>query len=512
LTAVPVFISWRQSPGVRVLFKDGRAPEEFSAHDSDAICNFLFRFVAEEGNPENRLGVSRVDLFYPTLLLADGAVLIDTPGVGSTFRHNTEAALDVLPECDAALFVISADPPITEAELDFLRHVKAKTARIFYILNKMDYLAADERQSIAEFLRKVLEQNGLWTPASKIFSVSARNGLEAGQRGDRSGFENSGMAEVEALLVRQLATEKSHLLQTAMTGNVTDSLAQGVAEVSLRIQALKLPLDDLAAKSKLFAESLHAIEERQRITRDVLAGEQRNIRQEIERSIASLRNEASSELARHLGQDQAEQGIQEALSGAIERIFDVARATMVEEFSGRTDAVLAIYQKRIDADVETVRRTAADIFQTPFKESSDATVFRLDHEPYWLTQETSASLLPDPGRWLERLFPKHLRGRRIRARMLGQIKELVVRNAENLRWTLLRGVDEAFRQAAANLQARLDDAVSATRGVIEESLMRRRDASNTIEADLERLNRAGELLSMLHQQISGRRIADCPAP
>ena len=100
----------------------------------------------------------------------------------------------------------------------------------------------------------------------------------------------------------------------------------------------------------------------------------------------------------------------------------------------------------------------------------------------------------------------------IRARMLRQIKELVVRNAENLRWALLRGSDEAFREAAANLQARLDDAVRATRGVIEESLLRRRDASNTIEADLDRLNRAGELLAMLHQQISGRRNPECPAP
>jgi hypothetical protein len=512
LTAVPVFIAWRQSSCVQVRFKDGRSPEVLSAHEPDTISDFLFRFVAEEANPQNRLGVSRVDLFYPTPLLADGSVLIDTPGVGSTFRHNTEAALDVLPECDAALFIISADPPITEVELDFLRHVKAKTARIFYILNKMDYLAADERQSIAEFLRKVLEQNSLWTPDSNIFSVSARNGLQAKQRGDRNGFENSGMAEVEALLVRQLATEKTHLLQIAMIGKVADSLAQGIAEVSLHIQALKLPLDELAATSKLFAASLHSIEERQRITRDVLAGEQRSIHQEIERGIAALRNEASSELARLLAQDQIGQGIEEALSGAIARIFDVARARMVEEFSRRTDAVLATYQKRIDADVESVRRTAAEIFQTPFRESSDATVFRLDQEPYWLTQETSASLLPDPGRWLERLLPEHLRGKRIRARMLRQIKELVVRNAENLRWALLRGIDEAFREAAANLQARLDDAVRATRGVIEESLLRRRDASNTIEADLDRLNRAGELLAMLHRQISGRRTPDCPAP
>ena len=66
--------------------------------------------MAEEANPENQLGVERVDLLYPADILANGTVIIDTPGVGSTLQHNTEAAVQVLPKSDAALFVISADP------------------------------------------------------------------------------------------------------------------------------------------------------------------------------------------------------------------------------------------------------------------------------------------------------------------------------------------------------------------------------------------------------------------
>ena len=137
--------------------------------------------MAEEANPENRLGVARVDLFYPAPILADGTVLIDTPGVGSTLRHNTETALQVIPECDAVLFVASADPPITQTELDYLRRLKSKTERIFFILNKVDYLGSDERKSVAEFLRKVLQENGLFPPDAEIFCVSARNGLIAKQ-------------------------------------------------------------------------------------------------------------------------------------------------------------------------------------------------------------------------------------------------------------------------------------------------------------------------------------------
>jgi hypothetical protein len=501
LTAVPVFIAWRQAPFIRVLFNDGRAPEELSKQEPGDIRDFLFRFVAEEANPENRLGVQRVDLFYPSSLLIGGTVLIDTPGVGSTHRHNTEAALAVLPECDAALFVVSADPPITEAELDYLRHIKPKVARIIYILNKIDYLAGDEQEDVGKFLREVLAKNGLWTQVSEIFGVSAKNGLTAKQRGDRNELEASGMAAVEAHLIGQLATEKSGLLETAIRGKIRDSLSDGAAEIALRVQALTLPVAELAAKSKLFEASLRSIEERQRITRDLLAGEQRTIRQEIEAKIASLRDDATAELARLVKGETESSEAQHALSATMERIFDTARVQLADHCSRRADSVLASFQQRIDADVASVKRASARVFQTPFNESSEVSGFALRHEPYWLTLETRAGLSPDSGRWLERFLPKAQRARRTQGRMLAQIDELVVRNSENLRWALLRGADETFRDATANLQARLDDAVQATRGVIEEALLRRRDASFAIDANLERLNLANETLAALRCQI-----------
>ena len=65
---------------------------------------------------------------------------IDTPGVGSTLRHNTEAAIAVSPQCHAGFFVLSADPPVTEAELVYLERVRPHVAQLFFILNKIDYL------------------------------------------------------------------------------------------------------------------------------------------------------------------------------------------------------------------------------------------------------------------------------------------------------------------------------------------------------------------------------------
>jgi hypothetical protein len=58
---------------------------------------FLSQYVTEQANPGNRLGVSFAEVFHPSPLLRHG-VLIDTPGIGSTFRHNTQSTLQVMPK------------------------------------------------------------------------------------------------------------------------------------------------------------------------------------------------------------------------------------------------------------------------------------------------------------------------------------------------------------------------------------------------------------------------------
>ena len=92
-----------------------------------------------------------LEVFLPSELLACGLLLFDTPGVGSTFRHNTAAADAVLAECDAALFVVSPDPPITEVEVQFLARVRQKVERVIVVLNKIDTLEPDEVEPVATF-------------------------------------------------------------------------------------------------------------------------------------------------------------------------------------------------------------------------------------------------------------------------------------------------------------------------------------------------------------------------
>ena len=140
-------------------------------------------------------------MLLPSPLLSKGVVLIDTPGIGSTFRHNTQATLNFLQQCDAAFFLISADPPISEVELDFLEQVRQKVPRLIFVLNKIDYLDAQERHEALTFFRRILVEHLNVEKNIPIFCVSSRQGLEAKLENIPERWAESGLEELETHLI-----------------------------------------------------------------------------------------------------------------------------------------------------------------------------------------------------------------------------------------------------------------------------------------------------------------------
>ncbi len=507
LTSVPTFITWREEPLVVVRFTNQSEPEQFAVIEADEIRQTLARFVTEEANPKNRLGVERVDLFYPAGILNGGTVLIDTPGIGSTFAHNTEAALQVIPECDVALFVISADPPITEVELDYLRRLKSKIGRIFFVLSKLDYLSTDEQHAVTDFLRKVLTDEALIELQTPIFGVSARLGLSAKQTKDFSELARSGMAVIEEHIVGYLATEKRQSLDAAVRRKTADLVSQAEAETKLRLQVLQMPLEQLERKSNEFAEALRSIEAQRLAIGDLLSGDRRRLVADLEKRIQGLRDSALSRLTQVIEealtqrQDAWERSVKAAVAAPLENIFTDADMRLVDAFSKQVRTILVDRKQRIDELVDDVRRTAAEMFDVEFAFAGDADSFRLSEEPYWVTERIASTLIPDFNSLIDQFLPTSWRRRRRRSRVIAETNELIIRNAENLRWAILRGIDDTFRSAVGQMEERLLDAMTATRGVIGDALSRRHDHSFANEATLKELTCSIEALNAVEKAL-----------
>ncbi len=510
LTAVPTFISWRPKPLVRVTYRSARSPEVFDVAGSDAIRDILFRFVAEEANPKNHLNVERVDLFYPAPLLQEGVVLIDTPGIGSTHQHNTDAALEVLPECDAALFVTSADPPITEAELTYLNVVKTKAARVYFVLNKADYLERADLEIAVAFLRRTLQTDVAGDEGAAIFCTSALAGLKAKQNCDEVGLESSGIAKLESHLLQNLVREKLALLKSAIRQRAVEQLAEAEADVKFKSRTLEMPIEDLEKRGAILDEALARIAVERSSTHDLLAGDRRRIAEQLEDHAQRLREKSrhylSDVLTRTLARSDhrdIEAAVRDAIGAVVPKFFDEELSAGIRHFGQVTEEILATRARRVDDLVNLVRRTAAELFDVPFVATSNFDRFNLRQEPYWVTQPWNEKLISLPSGVVSRLLPKAIRQARECRQFEDQLSELVLRNVENLRWATLQGLIETFRKFGVVLDDRLASVLEATQGAVKAASISRSSRSEDASTELATLRRTLAGLGEVRSAIAG---------
>ncbi len=193
--------------------------------DQEAPLASLPEYVTQQGNPGNAKGIKEAEVQLPAEFLRRGFHFVDTPGLGSAIEENTRTTESYLPEADAFLLVTSFDGPFSEEEMRFFRLVSSSPRRVFVVLNKQDTVNARERGEALDFVRGKLDEM-FSQDAPKVFSVSARQALEAKQAHDSLRIEASGILSLEQELVSFLVTQKRSEFLLRMCDRLAD-LAHG---------------------------------------------------------------------------------------------------------------------------------------------------------------------------------------------------------------------------------------------------------------------------------------------
>jgi GTP-binding protein EngB required for normal cell division len=115
-------------------------------------------FVTEAGNPENSRQAAVVDVQTPALRDWPGIRLVDTPGLGSVFTHNTRATHDWLPNMAVALIAVSAERPFSDEDRKLLDDARSLARRVAVVLTKVDLLSAAEQEEVLSFLERKLRE------------------------------------------------------------------------------------------------------------------------------------------------------------------------------------------------------------------------------------------------------------------------------------------------------------------------------------------------------------------
>lgn len=504
LTSIPTLLFPGPKRTVRIRFLDGKI-EEFAELSCDRAADILANYVTEERNPKNNLGVAAAEVEHPSLFLHKGVVMIDTPGIGSTFRHNTDVTLKFLSQCDAALFLVSADPPITEVEVEFLNAVQTKVTRLFFVMNKADYLGDEERSPAVKFFKKVLREECGINGTEPIFTVSARQGLQGKLSGDRSLWERSGLDELQDHLLNFLVRDKSRTLQAALAKEARDAAADVTMRIRLQRRSLQLPQEDLERRIGIFEETIKEVERERLAIGDLLSGERNRTVDFLEaqakasrrRALRRFEAVASEVLNTAEKADVVKQRLQDRLAEEVPLWFETELGSLSDATGHRIRETQQRFQGRGDGLIEIIRRTAAELFEIPYVATDSAGAIERTHKPYWVTQNWSASIGSLPEGVVDHLLPFALRQRRLRKRLTEDIDTLVVRNVENIRWATLRNLDNTFRQFSSALDERLKETAEASRGAMRAAHQRRTQDEATVQPELRRLEAgAAELMSI----------------
>ena len=181
----------------------------------------LLRYGAAPG--EHLAEAFLTERTYPAELLRE-LNIVDTPGTNAIVRRHEELTRDYVPRADLVLFVTSADRPFTESERAFLEQVRQWGKKILFVINKIDILDRPaERDEVAAYVGAHAAE--LLGEEPRVFSVSARQALEARTGGAAELWERSGFEAVEEYLLRTLDQDERIRLKLLNPLNVGLRLA-----------------------------------------------------------------------------------------------------------------------------------------------------------------------------------------------------------------------------------------------------------------------------------------------
>lgn len=291
LTSIVTIVRYGSEPRALVHFTDGSARGIPPAD--------LPSYVTERGNPRNKKGVAEVEVFFPARRLEEGLCLVDTPGIGSIFEHNTQVAYQFVPRGDAAIFVFSPDAPLSRAELEFLHHLRAHIEKIFFVMNKADQVSGTEKLEVLEFARHTIREQ---IPAGELrfYAVSARQALEGQREEDGALLEESGLKRLLETLDLFLASHGGDVLLHSTCTSLRRLLHNEILGMEIEARALSLSSEELEQKIRTIERIWESLDQRHREAGHILQAEVRALEASLEKQLDDFVQSEKSDLDRHM--------------------------------------------------------------------------------------------------------------------------------------------------------------------------------------------------------------------
>jgi len=455
-----------------VLYLDG-TKKEISIGEIDD-------YVTERKNPKNIKKIREVHISYSSGLLKQGVTLVDTPGVGSVYQHNTEAAYAYLSNSDAAIFMISVDAPLSKNEIDYLKHIVKYVKKIFFVLNKVDIASPEDVVESLEYTRATLQEQ-LGQAEYDLVPISARQALVNRTGGGVTGIEAGGLISLEERLSNFIRKDKGRIILEASATRVLRTINELELELLLWQRAMDSTLQDLDQKAVLFTSELDKLEQEREDSIHLLYREVEQVCSIIEENINEYNTAKKSEILKILEEfyeselpDKPAKDLTSSLNLFIkELILGILNEKHNELKIKAKDHIKKIalrFFNRIEDVVDRTMSVSAEIFEIP-AEKSVSKEYILGSKNFYFHFDKHVTIIPSVESITSLgILPKALIAGQILKNAKYKLIELFDRNCGRVRYDLVYNMKEGARDVAGEIRLRADAVSHGLRSSLEKAL------------------------------------------
>jgi len=470
----------------------------------------LADFVTERGNPGNMKGVERVVIEHPSPWLGHGVRLVDTPGIGSVYEHNTDETRKYLPQADAVLMVASVDQPVSRAELDFLVGVRQYAGKIFCLLNKVDYLRPDELRESVAFATEAVR--GALDAPIPVFPVSARLALEGRLGGNAELVAHSGFPEFEAALRRFMVDERTAAWLASIARSLLRVVKQARFTVDLEAKVLTAPLDRIEANLGLFRRERERAERDRRDFQLLLQADARALlRDHVEPGLEAFKHERQA--ATHatverwfaeledLPAGKLRIALEARLIAEVRGAYDGWLAREEAEISRAFQGLCARFWTHMQQSVDALMQRSSELFAVEFDRTVAEVQWSADsgfyykfwYEPTGLRILSSSVVLA---------LPKMLARRLIVKRTKATAVDLIEVHAGRIRHDLHERLEQSVRDAQREIVKQIEATIAGIERAIDRALATRARSFGDAATRQDELAHARALIDSLESRIA----------
>lgn len=496
LTAIVTLFEFNESAGAEVIFTDGRILQ--------IELNAIGQYITEEENPENIKQVSYVKIFDNCPCLKN-ITLIDTPGLGSAYEHNTQVTQQFIPKIDAAIFVLSADIPISKEEMELLKTLKGSIPEIVFTMNKADLLDDTELQKILTYNTSVISSViGDTMNEKTIIPVSAKKYFE-------NPASSHNIDALQNYMNRIIIGKRESLQRQSAQKRFGQLIKVTESMLKLRLDILQGPVEELEKKTQAYKLSVATMNKGKHDFQIIINGRIKDLQTRIEERVKSFSDKLEHNLLLELesNSDRIFDKVYQNNIGEVEKEYSdqitcelkKLQSSMADDTRKDFKEILEQYNNGSQSYVREIAHQLKDTLNIDF---SDITgTFDLDvYTAFYFRTHTELSIQGSGNKMLYRLLPRNMAKEKLLSQFRKSVKELIVTNSAGIIYDLQYRIQESFRMFNYDLNAHMEELLNAIDKIIIETTELRQKNKSSIDNAVDKLLSQMNTLRNMKQPIN----------